>query len=114
MSSPKLIDSVKNKLKDISEENDLYSSETQEPDELDEQEQRILSWLNENNVLMTNSSEKMYRFFQMKREKILEVRRQLRAHEFSPEKHEKQEDTSVKKTFLKDYAKRKSLFLLKI
>lgn len=113
-----LTDTIKNSLKSFSEDADLYTSTTIDTEAPCEQESRILSWLNQNNIVLTNANEKMYKFFQSKREKVLEARRQLNAQNFSPEKKDYQEKGSCameeKRGGIKDFAKRKSLFLNKI
>lgn len=113
--SSSVTDTIKNSLKSFSEEADLYTSTTVDTEAPCEQESRILSWLNQNNILLTNANEKMYKFFQSKREKVLEARRQLHAQNFSPEKKDAGACAiEEKKGGIKDFAKRKSLFLTKI
>lgn len=116
MSSPLLI-SVKNNLKTFSDEENVYISAPNEIDQTNEQENRINTWLNEENIIMTNSSEKMYKFFQNKKAKLLASRRKIIAQNFSPEHFENNEEISNgcksedKSGLLKNFAKRKNLFL---
>lgn len=81
----------------------------------DEKERRIMKFLMEENVLCTNAYEKMYNFFQNKREKILEARKQLSEEMFcSTPIENKSENLLEVNNPRKSFAQRKSLFLMKI
>ena len=92
-------------LKDFSEELSVYSDQILEIADCEEIELRIQLFLNEQNIVMTSSSDKMHRFFQNKRAKIQEERRRSQV---------KNNEEFTGKKGLKDYAKRNSLFLTKI
>lgn len=98
----------------VSKEEEIYSTEILESKdyEVSEKEWKILDFLNENNIYITNSTDKMHNFFQGKRENVLLLRKQLY---LDLEKQRRESDcSSVKTNKLQEFAKRKSLFLEKL